>query len=212
MQVDETGELRGRVHVGKQDLLKLQDAGVESVWCHNIRLTLSIGTEASWICPTIADSLLIFHVMTIPVRKPGRHEKHLEHLFTTVYMIQPQPPWYRQIPGPLQDWILVCPTTVPLRPDVHSLWCVTLKVHWRRVHQGLWCVTWQENVLKYFSTENFGCFWKGNFAVSAVEKKIIFLSKFYLFWWVFIRTRDAWQNPYLFSSRPTVMRYLNIRS
>ena len=31
MQVDETGELRGRVHVGKQDLLKLQDAGVESV-------------------------------------------------------------------------------------------------------------------------------------------------------------------------------------
>ena len=47
MQVDETGELRGRVHVGKQDLLKLQDAGVESVWCHNIRLTCFVNRDGS---------------------------------------------------------------------------------------------------------------------------------------------------------------------
>ena len=88
---------------------------------------MSIGTEATWICPTIADSLLIFLVMTIPVGKPGRHEKHLEHLFTTVYMIHPQPPWYRQIPGPLQDRILVSPTMAD-----SLLICLVMTIHVRK--------------------------------------------------------------------------------
>ena len=88
---------------------------------------MSIGTEATWICPTTADSLLIFLVMTVPVRKPGRHEKHLEHLFTTVYMIHPQPPWYRQIPGPLQDRILVSPTMAN-----SLLICLVMTIHVRK--------------------------------------------------------------------------------
>ena len=81
--------------------------------------------------------------------------------------------------------------TVSFQPDVHGLWCVMPKVHMQKVHRGPWCVTWPENS----SVQYYYYFW-------------FFFTCFLMF----IGTPDVWRNTYLFSSRPTMMRDLNIQS
>ena len=86
--------------------------------------------------------------------------------------------------------------TVLFRPDVHrGLWCVTPKVHWRKleVHRGLWRVVPAAKINKKESI--FEPFLTCSPLQLERDRRRIFYAN-----------AGPWRKPFMFSSRPPVMR------